>query len=83
MDGNIKFALQTGVTKFGKVSVFSDLNNLNDISMSEQYIALCGTTSFTSFFVFEIFESFMILRYYASWNDYPQKNYQNKNKRNN
>ena len=28
MDGYIKFALLTGVTKFGKVSVFSDLNNL-------------------------------------------------------
>lgn len=33
MDGCIKFALLTGVTKFGKVSVFSDLNNLDDISM--------------------------------------------------
>ena len=32
-DKYIKFALLTGVTKFGKVSVFSDLNNLNDISM--------------------------------------------------
>ena len=31
MDGYIKFAMLTGVTKFGKVSVFSDLNNLNDI----------------------------------------------------
>ena len=36
MDGCIKFALLTGVTKFGKVSVFSDLNNLNDISMDEE-----------------------------------------------
>ena len=33
MDSCIKFALLTGVTKFGKVSVFSDLNNLDDISM--------------------------------------------------
>ena len=33
MDGAIRFALLTGVTKFGKVSVFSDLNNLMDISM--------------------------------------------------
>ena len=31
MDGCIRFALLTGVTKFGKVSVFSDLNNLMDI----------------------------------------------------
>ena len=33
LDGYIRFALLTGVTKFGKISVFSDLNNLNDISM--------------------------------------------------
>ena len=33
MDKYIRFALLTGVTKFGKVSVFSDLNNLDDISM--------------------------------------------------
>lgn len=32
MDRAIRFALLTGVTKFGKVSVFSDLNNLDDIS---------------------------------------------------
>ena len=44
MDGDIKFALLTGVTKFGKVSVFSDLNNLNDISMDNRYVALCGMT---------------------------------------
>ena len=44
MDGDIKFALLTGVTKFGKVSVFSDLNNLNDISMDKQYVSLCGMT---------------------------------------
>lgn len=44
MDGCIKFALLTGVTKFGKVSVFSDLNNLNDISMDERYIEICGIT---------------------------------------
>ncbi len=42
MDGCIQFALLTGVTKFGKVSVFSDLNNLNDISMWDKYIDICG-----------------------------------------
>ena len=42
MDGCIKFALLTGVTKFGKVSVFSDLNNLDDISMWNEYIEICG-----------------------------------------
>ena len=44
MDGYIKFALLTGVTKFGKVSVFSDLNNLMDISMDERYVEICGIT---------------------------------------
>ena len=42
MDGCIMFALLTGVTKFGKVSVFSDLNHLRDISMLEQYTEICG-----------------------------------------
>ncbi len=44
MDGYIKFAFLTGVTKFGKVSVFSDLNNLEDISMQPQYNGICGIT---------------------------------------
>lgn len=42
MDGYIKFAFLTGVTKFGKVSVFSDLNNLIDISMNPYYVDICG-----------------------------------------
>ena len=44
MDGCIKFAILTGVTKFGKVSVFGDLNNLEDISMNKRYASLCGIT---------------------------------------
>ena len=40
MDKYIRFALLTGVTKFGKVSVFSDLNNLDDISMDDLYIEI-------------------------------------------
>lgn len=43
-DADLKFALLTGVTKFGKVSVFSDLNNLNDISMDTAFHNLCGIT---------------------------------------
>ena len=43
-DGYIKFGFLTGVTKFGKVSVFSDLNNLNDISMDARYQTICGIT---------------------------------------
>ncbi len=44
MDGCIKFAFLTGVTKFGKVSVFSDLNNLDDISMRRDYVEICGVS---------------------------------------
>ena len=43
-DRYIRFAFLTGVTKFGKVSVFSDLNNLIDISVLPQYAAICGIT---------------------------------------
>lgn len=41
-DGQIHFGFLTGVTKFGKVSVFSDLNYLDDISMDHSYCELCG-----------------------------------------
>ena len=43
-DDCIRFAMLTGVTKFSKLSIFSDLNNLNDISMIPQYATLCGIT---------------------------------------
>ena len=42
MDGCIRFALLTGVTKFSKVSVFSDLNNIEDLSMNTAYYDICG-----------------------------------------
>ena len=45
MDGCIQFAMLTGVTKFGKVSVFSDLNNLEDLSMWNEYVTLCGVSN--------------------------------------
>ncbi len=41
-DANIKFVFITGVTKFSKVSIFSDLNHLDDISMSMDYAGICG-----------------------------------------
>jgi len=40
--GFIRFAFLTGVTKLGKMSVFSDLNNLTDISMDARYTDICG-----------------------------------------
>lgn len=41
-DEHLKFAFLTGVTKFSKVSVFSDLNQLVDISLNENYANICG-----------------------------------------
>ncbi len=43
-DENIRFILLTGVSKFSKVSVFSGLNNIKDISMLPEYADLCGYT---------------------------------------
>ena len=43
-DRYIKLGFLTGVTKFSKVSAFSDLNNLDDISMQRDYITACGLT---------------------------------------
>ena len=44
MDEYIQFAFLTGVTKFGKVSVFSDLNHLTDLSLLPQFADICGIT---------------------------------------
>lgn len=41
-DAHLQFVFITGVTRFDKVSIFSDLNNLNDISLSEQFTDICG-----------------------------------------
>lgn len=41
-DACIKFGFLTGVTKIGKLSVFSGLNNLKDISMDARYTDICG-----------------------------------------
>lgn len=43
-DEYLRFAFLTGVTKFSKVSIFSDLNNLRDISLEEDYAGICGIT---------------------------------------
>lgn len=43
-DGFIRFAFLTGVTKFGKMSIFSGLNNLTDISMDLEYSDICGVS---------------------------------------
>lgn len=43
-DEHLKFAFLTGVSKFSKVSLFSGLNNLTDITLEARYSALCGYT---------------------------------------
>jgi len=43
-DHYLKFVFLTGVTKFSKVSIFSDLNQLNDISLDREYNGICGIT---------------------------------------
>jgi Predicted AAA-ATPase/PD-(D/E)XK nuclease superfamily len=43
-DAHLRFVFLTGVSKFSKVSLFSGLNNLRDITLSAEYSALCGYT---------------------------------------
>ncbi len=43
-DNFIKFFFVTGVSKFSQVSIFSDLNNLNDITLDKNYATLTGYT---------------------------------------
>lgn len=41
---HIRFALITGVSRFSRLSIFSDINNLSDISLSDRFAAICGIT---------------------------------------
>ena len=43
-DAHVRFTFVTGVSKFTKVSLFSDLNNLTDITLDRRYSAICGYT---------------------------------------
>lgn len=43
-DEYVKFVFLTGVSKFSKVSIFSGLNNLKDITTDERYATICGYT---------------------------------------
>ncbi|MDR1594472.1 MAG: AAA family ATPase, partial [Prevotellaceae bacterium] len=55
-DANLRFVFFTGVTKFSKISVFSDLNHLTDISLNEDFAGICGMseTELTQYFQPEI-----------------------------
>jgi len=43
-DSYLRFVFITGVTKFSKISIFSDLNQPDDISLNERFSAICGIT---------------------------------------
>lgn len=43
-DPYLRFVFLTGITKFSQVSIFSELNNINNISMLPEYAGLCGIT---------------------------------------
>ncbi len=43
-DAHVRFTFVTGVSKFTKVSLFSDLNNLKDITLDRRYSGICGYT---------------------------------------
>ncbi|MFZ4624561.1 MAG: AAA family ATPase [Rhodoferax sp.] len=57
-DASLRFAMLTGVSKFSRVSLFSGLNNLHDITVAKEYSALCGYTDadVDSVFAPELFE---------------------------
>ena len=40
----LRFVFLTGITKFSQVSIFSELNNINNISMDDEYAGICGIT---------------------------------------
>ena len=43
-DPYLRFVFLTGITKFSQLSIFSELNNIQNISMDETYAAICGIT---------------------------------------
>lgn len=43
-DAKLRFVFLTGITKFSQVSIFSELNNIKDISMDDKYAGICGIT---------------------------------------
>lgn len=43
-DPYLRYVFLTGITKFSQLSIFSELNNIENISMDEPYAAICGIT---------------------------------------
>ena len=68
-DKDVQFVLLTGVTKFSQVSVFSGFNQPDDISMSNEYAALCGITDEEIKEYFDVPVCEMANYYHCSYND--------------
>ena len=45
LDAQLRFVFLTGITKFSQLSIFSELNNINNISMVDDYAGICGITA--------------------------------------
>ena len=43
-ESNLRFVFLTGITKFSQLSIFSELNNITNISMRDDYAGICGIT---------------------------------------
>ena len=43
-EAKLRFVFLTGITKFSQVSIFSELNNITNISMDHEYAGICGIT---------------------------------------
>ena len=43
-EAKLRFCFLTGITKFSQVSIFSELNNITNISMNDEYAGICGVT---------------------------------------
>lgn len=72
-DDDLQFVLLTGVTKFSQVSVFSGFNQPNDISLDEQYEALCGITEEELYTVLADSIKAMAVRYKVSEDEMKNK----------
>ena len=43
-EAKLRFVFLTGITKFSQVSIFSELNNITNVSMDDEYAGICGIT---------------------------------------
>ena len=68
-DNNIKFLLLTGVSKFAKVSLFSEFNNLHDITTTKTFSAMCGITEDEMQLYFEPYIDKLKLDYSDTYSD--------------